>query len=407
MFNLLRRNISKIAIGTIILTNFNPCFHMIDEIIKKNKILDELNNRYKKDNKYHNNSKEEIFELYKKNSNIDINRLICFSKNRLIAILNIPTYILFAPFKLYKDYINSEKYVYTYYYNNDNILSELKLKYIMHFRSYKEKYTIRAVRDHYIYNVKDGISCNYIYDINGINNIELKKEEIIFYNMGFKKNGIDKIYYDNGNIKRECLYKDGKLNGEFKQYYENEQLQLYCSYIDNKKNGEFKEYYENKKLKLVGMYINGKINGEYKEYHENEQLKCSYTYIDDKINGEYKEYYENKKLKLVGMYINGKINGEYKEYYENEQLKCSYTYIDDNRNGEYKKYYKNGKLNIICSYINDKVNGEYKEYHMNEKLHIICTNNNNNLECKSYNENGEEYIMNSSYKSFISYLYEK
>ena len=35
MFNLLKRNITKISIGTLILTNFNPCFHMIDEIKKK------------------------------------------------------------------------------------------------------------------------------------------------------------------------------------------------------------------------------------------------------------------------------------------------------------------------------------------------------------------------------------
>ena len=58
-----------------------------------------------------------------------------------------------------------------------------------------------------------------------------------------KGSGINKEYYENGIIKEEMSYKDGKLNGIFKEYYENGSLKSKGTFKDGALDGEVKEYY--------------------------------------------------------------------------------------------------------------------------------------------------------------------
>ena len=44
-------------------------------------------------------------------------------------------------------------------------------------------------------------------------------------------------------------------------------------YYTDEKDGPFKTYYENGKLKTEGTFIDGKMNGLYKSYHENGKLQ--------------------------------------------------------------------------------------------------------------------------------------
>ncbi len=58
-------------------------------------------------------------------------------------------------------------------------------------------------------------------------------------------NGIIKEYYNNGKIKEEVSYKDGKLNGIFKEYYENGSLKSEGRFKNGFLDGKVKEYYAN------------------------------------------------------------------------------------------------------------------------------------------------------------------
>ena len=55
--------------------------------------------------------------------------------------------------------------------------------------------------------------------------------------------GINKEYYENGIIKEEISYKDGKLNGVSKEYYENGFLKSESTFKDGVLNGIVIEYY--------------------------------------------------------------------------------------------------------------------------------------------------------------------
>ena len=47
-----------------------------------------------------------------------------------------------------------------------------------------------------------------------------------------------KLWYENGQLEVQYVYKDGKLKGEYKSWYENGQLEEQCEYKDDKRNGE-------------------------------------------------------------------------------------------------------------------------------------------------------------------------
>jgi len=64
------------------------------------------------------------------------------------------------------------------------------------------------------------------------------------------KEGVTKDYYENGQLKMEANYKDGKLEGVAKFYYESGQLELEGNYKNDKREGINKEYYECGQLKL-------------------------------------------------------------------------------------------------------------------------------------------------------------
>ena len=66
-------------------------------------------------------------------------------------------------------------------------------------------------------------------------------------------------YFDNGNIKAERQFKDGKLDGSYKLYYENGQL------------------------KLEGIYHNDRMNGVFRKYNPQGQLVSEETYQDDTL----------------------------------------------------------------------------------------------------------------------------
>ena len=66
-----------------------------------------------------------------------------------------------------------------------------------------------------------------------------------------------KRHYENGQLKSEGNWKDGKMEGLWKYYYENGQLELEGNQKDGKTDGLWKKYYENGQLKYESIYKNG------------------------------------------------------------------------------------------------------------------------------------------------------
>ncbi len=48
-----------------------------------------------------------------------------------------------------------------------------------------------------------------------------------------RENSVKKTYYENGNIKKEITYKDGKIEGVVKEYYEDGALRIETSDVSS------------------------------------------------------------------------------------------------------------------------------------------------------------------------------
>ncbi len=80
------------------------------------------------------------------------------------------------------------------------------------------------------------------------------KEGRRFNSDGTPYEGIEKTFYENGNLWKEWNYKDGRLDGVYKAYYEDGTLESELKYKKGKLYGEGKYYYENGQVHLVSNY---------------------------------------------------------------------------------------------------------------------------------------------------------
>jgi antitoxin component YwqK of YwqJK toxin-antitoxin module len=182
------------------------------------------------------------------------------------------------------------------------------------------------------------------------------KEEVTFKEG--KRDGIWKLWDENGNLMAEGIYKDGKdLNTVFKSWYENGQLSKQATLKDGKAEGNFKEWYKNGQLKQEGTFKNDKQVGLSKEYYEKGQLKIEKTWKDGELDGLSKEWYENGHLKYEFPYKDGKLDGLRKEWYENGQLRSETDYKNGKIEGLMKGWYQNGQLNFEATFLDGKQDG--------------------------------------------------
>ena len=191
-----------------------------------------------------------------------------------------------------------------------------------------------------------------------------------------KKNGKGKEYYENGRIKFEGEYLDGKrING--KGY---DTAGTYIFYLENSRGREF---YKNYKIKYEGEYIgnkrwNGKLyDYEHKEVYEIVNGKVSikeyikeYNYYGYKIyegeynngtyNGKGKGYWQGN-LDFEGEYLNGlRLKGKEYDIYSNKVI-YEGNYLKGKRHKD-KEYYVSGKLKYEGEFLDGKYNGLGKEY---------------------------------------------
>ena len=148
---------------------------------------------------------------------------------------------------------------------------------------------------------------DFLYDKkwNGKGYIENDDDNDIIYEL---KNGTGKVmeYYENGRLKFEGEYLNGKRNGKGKEYEcEYYSLEFEGEYLNGQKNGKGKEYNIDGNLIFEGEFKNDKRNGKGKEFFYNGNLRSEGEYLDGKWNGLIKLYNFEGKLEFEGEYKNG------------------------------------------------------------------------------------------------------
>lgn len=140
-----------------------------------------------------------------------------------------------------------------------------------------------------IHQYKDTISGNGIVKIYKIDHLLISETEYLNIkskhstHKNFTKNGFNRGYFDDGNIKYVYHYKLNKLDSIGKIYYNSGKTRSIFNYSDNTLNGSSKTFFENGQLQLDENYKDGNLHGELKTYYENGNLKRHDVYDEGKL----------------------------------------------------------------------------------------------------------------------------
>lgn len=150
--------------------------------------------------------------------------------------------------------------------------------------------------------------------------------------------GVQKAYYDNGQISRRKFYKDGLAEGEGVSWYRNGQLEWRRAYKDDRLNGLSEQWYENGQLKERATYKAGKPDGVFEYWHENGHLR------------------QRTNLRA------GVRDGLSETWFPNGRQQTRWNYKDDKLDGLCELWDGGGNLLTQTHYKNNKKNGLHLDY---------------------------------------------
>ena len=82
------------------------------------------------------------------------------------------------------------------------------------------------------------------------------------------EDGIQKTYYDNGQVRTETPYKNNKIDGDVITYRNDGSIQSKATYVNGKQAGETIVYYPSGGIEKVYTYKNNKLDGPVMAYDE-------------------------------------------------------------------------------------------------------------------------------------------
>ena len=189
--------------------------------------------------------------------------------------------------------------------------------------------------------------------------------------------GVQKDYWENGQLKSELRYKDGKLNGESVWYTPDGRVMTRAFYLDDTLNGRYQRFYPNGTLEVECWYKNGQRDSVYHSYSEKGKLALEEYYIKGKLNGASMKWYDNGQVFQDGQYVDGMMDGSWFIFYpsgalagkaaykmgtgrqicyEESGYKClEVPYVDNLKHGKEIYYNPDGRVTKIVEYERGKV----------------------------------------------------
>lgn len=196
-----------------------------------------------------------------------------------------------------------------------------------------------------------------------------------------RKSGTWIWWYENGNKKDQCKYKEGAYIDTVYHWYESGQIKQ-IEILANKKivdngcsscNGTIIRYFENGKLKEKFTSDGGSFEGSYIHFEENGAWDIR-TFKNDSLNGPTTEHdidSTGNVTIVVGQYKKNKETGLWRWFDKDSVLFQTLNYTNGKTFGMLQTYYSNGKI-AKEGFVNDgKYNGAFKYYDDKGKLVVI------------------------------------
>lgn len=159
-------------------------------------------------------------------------------------------------------------------------------------------------------------------------------------------------HFKDGVVKSQIEYKDntrtdtkeGVKDGLEKVYYNTGELAYKVINVEGKRDGAMNWYDRGGNHLEIIHFQHGKRHGINKIFYADGTLRIEVNYINDNKEGPEKYYFSTGVLASEVIFVNGKKEGLQKEYYSDGTLNNDVMYIHGYKEGEKRWYAKNGKV---------------------------------------------------------------
>jgi uncharacterized protein len=168
-----------------------------------------------------------------------------------------------------------------------------------------------------------------------------------------KRTGKWVFYHSTGWIEQTGFYDKGRLDGKWKWMDESGFIIRSEEYSRGIEDGEFEEYGLNKLLILKGLYKDGMRVGFWM-YHVNDHIEEG-NYLNGELDGKWIHRYSGGDKMFEGSYSFGQPEGAHKHWYADGTVKISGKYDGGAKHGKWRYFQQNGEIDYIYLFRHDKL----------------------------------------------------
>ena len=178
-----------------------------------------------------------------------------------------------------------------------------------------------------------------------------------------KRDGIWRKFYDNGDIRYEGEFQNGKEIGTFTFYNQGSSYPSIVKIFSKKSDTATVKFFNKSRVKTTGKMVGKKRVGKWIYYFEDgKRVFSEENYKDGLLNGVVKNYYDNGNLTEVTYYKEGKKHGSSKIYTEGGVLIEDVNYVDGKLNGLAKYFDIKGVIKEKGMYADGARAGKWEYY---------------------------------------------
>jgi len=212
--------------------------------------------------------------------------------------------------------------------------------------------------------------------------------------------------YEDGKLRYEGTFKDGKPTGLFSYYYPDGKVEATNNHLSDGHTAAAHMYHKNGRMKAKGIYRDQKKDSLWQYYNEDQVLILEETYSREVLDGMQRSYFvTNGKPVEETTYTMGKRNGPWQRRYDNGKLWSNGSYKDDELHGDYEMNFPDGRPKMRGKYEAGMRTGVWLEFNDNGSVRTQ-TGFVAGVEKTVKRENGtfEEYYVSGIPKSKVTYF---
>ena len=123
-------------------------------------------------------------------------------------------------------------------------------------------------------------------DLNNLRDSDCCSRLLKNYNDSNPPDGWFRRYWENGNLRYEWYFKDGKQDGVSKAWWPNGDIKSERNYKDGKSDGLRTSWYEDGQVAGINDFKDGKKDGLWTDYYKSGQVWMKKTYESGKLISE-------------------------------------------------------------------------------------------------------------------------